>query len=87
MFENGGWCQHPYCLSLDLYNTTWSNLLSQGIVMAHPEHTNIYRTDKAKLAYLINALRELPLRRPVGTYVDGFPLIILMPSVNTQAKL
>ncbi|GAB1869127.1 Dihydroxyacetone phosphate acyltransferase [Camponotus japonicus] len=87
MFENGGWCQHPYCLSLDLYNTTWSNLLSQGIVMAHPEHTNIYRTDKTKLAYLINALRELPLRRPVGTYVDGFPLIILMPSVNTQAKL
>lgn len=87
MFENRGWCQHPYCLSLDLYNTTWSNLLSQGIVMAHPEHTNIYQTDKAKLAYLISALRELPLRRPVGTYVDGFPSVILMPSVNTQAKL
>lgn len=86
MFENRGWCQHPYCLSLDLYNTTWFNLLSQGIVMAHPEHTNTYRTDKAKLAYFINVLRELPLRRPIGTYVDAFPLIILMP-INTQAKL
>lgn len=86
MFENRGWCQHPYCLSLDLYNTTWFNLLSQDIVMPHSEHTNTYRTDKAKLAYLINILRELPLRRPIGTYVNAFPLIILMP-MNTQAKL
>ncbi|KAM0731773.1 Dihydroxyacetone phosphate acyltransferase [Formica fusca] len=87
MLETRGWCQHPYCLSLDLYNTTWSNLLSQGIVIAHPEHANIYRTDKAKLAYLISVLRELPLQRPIGGYIDAFPLIILMPSVNTQAKL
>lgn len=87
MLETRGWCQHPYCLSLDLYNTTWSNLLSQGIVIAHPEHANIYRTDKAKLAYLISVLRELPLQRPIGSYIDAFPLIILMPSVNTQAKL
>lgn len=86
MLETKGWCQHPYCLSLDLYNTTWCNLLSQGMVIAHSESTNIYQTDKAKLAYLIGKLCELPLRHPLGTYVDAIP-IILMPSVNTQAKL
>ncbi|XP_029173588.1 dihydroxyacetone phosphate acyltransferase [Nylanderia fulva] len=87
MLETRDWCQHPYCLSLDLYNTTWFNLLSQGIIITHPERSNIYQTDKAKLAYLIDVLRELPLRRPVGTYVDALPFIILTSSVNTQAKL
>lgn len=87
MFETRGWCQHPYCLTLDLYNTTWSNLLSQGIVIAQLDRTNIYHTDNAKLAYLISVLRQLPLRHPVGTYVDAFPSVVLMPLVNTQAKL
>lgn len=86
MFETKDWCQHPYCLSLDLYNTTWSNLLSQGII-AYQEHTSTYRTDKTKLAYLIGALRELPLRRPMETYVDAFPSIISTPSMDVQAKL
>ncbi|XP_011639123.1 dihydroxyacetone phosphate acyltransferase [Pogonomyrmex barbatus] len=85
MFETKDCCQHPYCLSLDLYNTTWSNLLSQGIVIA--EHSNIFRTDKTKLIYLIGALRELPLRRSVETYIDVFPSIISMSSVDIQAKL
>ncbi|XP_014470903.1 PREDICTED: dihydroxyacetone phosphate acyltransferase isoform X2 [Dinoponera quadriceps] len=30
-------CQHPYCLSLDLYSTTLSTLLSQGVVEKCPE--------------------------------------------------
>lgn len=86
MFETKDRCQHPYCLSLDLYNTTWSNLLSQGII-AYQKHTSTYRMDKEKLAYLIGALRELPLRRPMETYVDAFPLIISTPSMDVQAKL
>ncbi|XP_011882652.1 PREDICTED: dihydroxyacetone phosphate acyltransferase isoform X2 [Vollenhovia emeryi] len=79
-------CQHPYCLSLDLYNTTWSNLLSQGVIV-HQKHINAYQTDRVKLAHLIGALRELPLRRPMGSYVDALPLIISTPSMDVQAKL
>lgn len=85
MFENKGWCQHPYCLSLDLYNNVWFNLLSQGIVVAHQEHS--YQVDKAKLANLIDALRELPLQRPLATYAEALPLIMLTSSVDIQAKL
>ncbi|XP_012228232.1 dihydroxyacetone phosphate acyltransferase [Linepithema humile] len=84
MFESKGWCQHPYCLSLDLYSNVWSNLLSQGIVTAQ-EHT--YQMDKTKLANLIEALRELPLQRPLATYAEALPLIILTSSVDIQAKL
>jgi len=86
IFETKDWCQHPYCLSLDLYNTTWSNLLAQDII-AYQKHTNTYRIDKAKLAYVIDGLRELPLRRPMDTYVDAFPLIISTPLMDVQAKL
>lgn len=85
MLESKGWCQHPYCLSLDLCNNVWSNLSSQGIVVAHQSHT--YRTDKAKLANLIDTLRELPLRRPLATYAEALPLIISTSSVDIQAKL
>ncbi|XP_012526065.1 dihydroxyacetone phosphate acyltransferase [Monomorium pharaonis] len=86
LFDTKDWCQHPYCLSLDLCNITWSNLLSQGIV-THQKNTNAYQIDKVKLAYLINALRELPLRHPTEIYVNTFPLIILTPSIDVQAKL
>jgi len=86
IFETKDWCQHPYGLSLDLYNTTWSNLLSQDII-AYQKHTNTYRIDKTKLAYVIDGLRELPLRRPMDTYVDAFPLIISTSSMDVQAKL
>ncbi|KAG5336694.1 GNPAT acyltransferase, partial [Acromyrmex charruanus] len=86
IFETKDRCQHPYCLSLDLYNTVWSSLLSQGII-AYQKHTNTYRTDKAKLTYLIGALLELPLRHPTEIYVDAFPLIISTSSMDVQAKL
>lgn len=86
IFETKDWCQHPYCLSLDLCNTSWSSLLSQGIII-HQKHTNTYQTDKMKLTYLIGALRELPLQHPTITYVDAFPLIISTPSIDVQAKL
>ncbi|KYN13794.1 PREDICTED: dihydroxyacetone phosphate acyltransferase [Trachymyrmex cornetzi] len=86
IFETKDRCQHPYCLSLDLCNTAWSSLLSQGIV-AYQKHTNTYRTDKAKLAYLIGALLELPLSHPTEIYVDAFPLIISTSSMDIQAKL
>ncbi|XP_011692353.1 PREDICTED: dihydroxyacetone phosphate acyltransferase [Wasmannia auropunctata] len=86
MFETKDRCQHPYCLSLDLYSTTWSSLLSQDVV-AHQKHSNTYRTDRAKLAYLIGALRELPLRHPTEIYVNAFPSIISTPLIDVQAKL
>jgi len=86
MLENKEWCRHPYCLSLDLYNTIWSNLLSQGIVIAHEERVDVYHIDKAKLAYLINMLRELPLRHPAGSYADALPSIIPI-SMDMRAKL
>lgn len=86
IFETKDWCQHPYCLSLDLYNTTWSNLLSQGII-SYQKHTDTYRTDKVKLTHLIGVLRELPLRRPTESYVDALPLIISISSTEVQAKL
>ncbi|EGI59743.1 Dihydroxyacetone phosphate acyltransferase [Acromyrmex echinatior] len=86
IFETKDRCQHPYCLSLDLYNTVWSSLLSQDII-AYQKHTNTYRTDKAKLTYLIGALLELPLRHPTEIYVDAFPLIISTSSMDVQAKL
>jgi len=86
MLENKEWCRHPYCLSLDLYNTIWSNLLSQGIVIAHEECADTYHTDKTKLAHLINMLRELPLRHPAGSYADALPSIIPI-SMDMRAKL
>ncbi|XP_071576736.1 dihydroxyacetone phosphate acyltransferase [Temnothorax nylanderi] len=86
IFETKDWCQHPYCLSLDLYNTTWSSLLSQDIIAYH-KHTSTYRTDKAKLAHLIGALRELPLQRPAESYVGALPLIISTSSIDVPAKL
>ncbi|KAL0114043.1 hypothetical protein PUN28_011395 [Cardiocondyla obscurior] len=86
LFETKDWCQHPYCLSLDLYNTTWSSLLSEDII-AYQKHLNTYQTDKAKLARLISILRELPLRRPTESYVDALPLVISASSMDVQAKL
>lgn len=86
IFETKDCCQHPYCLSLDLYNTTWSNLLSQGII-TYQKHINTYQTDKAKLMNLIGVLRELPLRHPTESYVDALHLIISTPSMDVQAKL
>ncbi|XP_024880907.1 dihydroxyacetone phosphate acyltransferase [Temnothorax curvispinosus] len=86
IFETKDWCQHPYCLSLDLYNTTWSSLLSQDIIAYH-KHTSTYRTDKAKLAHLIGALRELPLQRPAESYVGALPSIISTSSIDVPAKL
>jgi len=86
IFETKDRCQHPYCLSLDLYNIAWSSLLSQGII-AYQKYTNTYRTDKVKLTYLIGALLELPLRHPTEIYVDAFPSIISTSSMDVQAKL
>jgi len=86
MLENKEWCRHPYCLSLDLYNTTWSNLLSQGIVIAREKCADVYHIDRAKLTYLINMLRELPLRHPVGSYADALPSIISI-SMDMRAKI
>ncbi|XP_018393603.1 PREDICTED: dihydroxyacetone phosphate acyltransferase [Cyphomyrmex costatus] len=86
IFETKDRCQHPYCLSLDLYNTTWSSLLSQGIIV-YQKHINRYRTDKAKLTSLIGALLELPLRHPTEIYVDAFPLFISASTMDIQAKL
>lgn len=78
-------CQHPYCLSLDLYSTTLSVLLSRGVVERCPER-GTYRVNESDLASLIGALRDLPLRRPAVRCVDALPQVIL-PSVAVQAKL
>ncbi|EFN87277.1 dihydroxyacetone phosphate acyltransferase [Harpegnathos saltator] len=85
MLTGDSCCQHPYCLSLDLYSTTLSALLSQGVIEKCPEH-GTYRASESDLASLIGALRDLPLRRPVIRYVNALPSIIL-PSVDVQAKL
>lgn len=80
-----GCCQHPYCLSLDLYSTTLSTLLSQGVVEKLPER-GTYRVNQSNLAHLIDELRDLPLRHPAVRYVDAIPQIILS-SVEVRAKL
>lgn len=67
--ENNGWGKHPYSLSLDLYNSTLSNLLSQGIIVMHGEREK-YRADKIRLAKLMSELTELQLRRPPGSYIN-----------------
>lgn len=83
MLKTRDCCQHPYCLSLDLYSATLSNLLSQGIIVTCQKR-GTYRANKVTLTNLVSTLRDLPLRRPVGTYVDALPLII---SLEVQAKL
>lgn len=85
MLAGDSCCQHPYCLCLDLYSTTLSALLSQGIVDRCPER-GTYRVNESNLADHISALRDLPLRYPAVRYIDALPSIIL-PSVKVQAKL
>ncbi|XP_032664472.1 dihydroxyacetone phosphate acyltransferase isoform X2 [Odontomachus brunneus] len=80
-------CQHPYCLTLDLYRSTLSTLLSQGILERYL-FRDMYRVNENRLADLISALRDLhqPLRHPAVRYIDALSSIFL-PSVEIQAKL
>lgn len=75
---------HPYCLSLDLFKSTLSNLLQQGIVKSDKE--GIYLIDKIQMELLIMKLRQLPLLHPSGSYND-ISLSVLNNSLCIQAKL
>lgn len=76
---------HPYCLSLDLFKSTLSNLLQQGIVVKS-EKEGIYLIDKIQMELLIMKLRQLPLLHPSGSYSD-ISLSVLNNSLCIQAKL
>lgn len=78
------WGQHPYSLSLDLVNTTISNLLLQGILVSSEEQ-NIYHVDKIQLALIITQLQDLSLQRPPGSY-HNIILLSVLPS-PVAAKL
>ncbi|XP_043497524.1 dihydroxyacetone phosphate acyltransferase [Polistes fuscatus] len=76
---------HPYCLSLDLFKSTLSNLLQQGIVVKSRKE-GIYLIDKIQMELLIMKLRQLPLLHPSGSYSD-ISLSVLNNSLCIQAKL
>ncbi|KAI4474198.1 hypothetical protein M0802_015698 [Mischocyttarus mexicanus] len=76
---------HPYCLSLDLFKSTLSNLLQQGIVVKS-EKEGTYLIDKIQMELLIMKLRQLPLLYPSGSYSD-LSLSELNNSLHIQAKL
>ncbi|KAK2576266.1 hypothetical protein KPH14_005632 [Odynerus spinipes] len=86
LFEETKFRPHPYCLSLDLFNSTFSNLLQQGIIIT-PDKYNTYLVDRVQMAHLITQLRQLPLLHPLGSYVDISSLLVLPTSVHMQAKL
>ncbi|KZC10788.1 Dihydroxyacetone phosphate acyltransferase [Dufourea novaeangliae] len=75
------WGKHPYSLSLDLFNTTISNLMIQGILVSS-EKRNIYQVDKIRIALLLAQLQSLSLKRPPGSYrntvlLSVSPLVVL----------
>ncbi|XP_053995062.1 dihydroxyacetone phosphate acyltransferase [Hylaeus volcanicus] len=83
-FEGNVWGKHPYSLSLDLFNTTISNLIAQGILVPC-ERQSMYQADKIRLALILTELRSLSLKRPVGSYYN----MILLPELQSamQSKL
>ncbi|XP_043682504.1 dihydroxyacetone phosphate acyltransferase isoform X2 [Vespula pensylvanica] len=85
LFEEKNSRPHPYCLSLDLFKSTLSNLLQQGIFITSDKE-GIYFVDKVQMEYLILKLHQLPLLHPVGFYSD-ISLSTLNTSVHIQAKL
>lgn len=86
LFEEKKCRPHPYCLSLDLFNSTVSTLLKQGIIITHDKH-NSYLVDRIQMAHLVAQLQKLPLLHPLGSYVDIPSLSTSHTSVNMQAKL
>ncbi|XP_076162834.1 dihydroxyacetone phosphate acyltransferase isoform X2 [Ptiloglossa arizonensis] len=78
------WGRHPYSLSLDLFNTTISNLIAQGILIPC-ERRSTYHVDKIRLALILAQLQSLSLKRPAGLYHNVVLLSALPPTV--QAKL
>nr|XP_034191306.1 dihydroxyacetone phosphate acyltransferase isoform X2 [Osmia lignaria] len=82
--KNKEWGQHPYSLSLDLVNTTISNLLLQGILVSS-EEKNMYHVDKIQLALILTQLQDLSLQRPPGSY-RNIILLSILPS-PVAAKL
>lgn len=85
LFEEKNCRPHPYCLSLDLFKSTLSNLLQQGIVITSDKE-GIYFVDKIQMEHLILKLHQLPLLHPSGFYSD-ISLSTLNTSVHIQAKL
>ena len=81
--KNKEWGQHPYSLSLDLVNTTISNLLLQGILVSS-EEKNMYHVDKIQLALILTQLQDLSLQRPPGSYRNIILLSILSPPVAAK---
>ncbi|XP_066588039.1 dihydroxyacetone phosphate acyltransferase [Prorops nasuta] len=79
-------CQHPYCLTLDLFISTLQNLSIQGIVVQSRGSLQ-YTVDKVMLAKLINVLENLPGQRPPFTYREFLPLYFPYTSTHVQAKL
>ncbi|XP_076241684.1 dihydroxyacetone phosphate acyltransferase [Calliopsis andreniformis] len=82
--EGSGWGQHPYSLSLDLYNTTIQTLIAQGILVSCDQQ-GAYQIDKIRLAIILAQLQNLSLKRPPGLYSN----VLLLPAspLAVQAKL
>lgn len=80
------WGRHPYSLSLDLINTTISNLVKQDILM-QCKSQNVYRVDKVRLALIVGQLQNLPLERPIGLYLKAVLLPASLPTSLVSAKL
>ncbi|XP_076753541.1 dihydroxyacetone phosphate acyltransferase [Xylocopa sonorina] len=74
--EKREWGQHPYSLSLDLINTTVSNLIAQGILSYDKQSL-----DKTKLALILAQLQDLSLKRPLGLYINA----VLLPTSSPIA--
>ncbi|XP_060831256.1 dihydroxyacetone phosphate acyltransferase [Bombus pascuorum] len=81
--EERQWGQHPYSLSIDLVNTTISNLITQDILVPH-EKQNAYQVDKVKLTQILAQLQNLSLKRPLGSYLNAVLLPILPPPVSAK---
>lgn len=86
LFEDKQPRPHPYCLSLDLFNTTLSSLLQQGIIITLDKY-NTYIVDRVQIAHFIKQLQKLPLVHPLGSYVDIPFLSTSNTSLQVQAKL
>ncbi|XP_017886674.1 dihydroxyacetone phosphate acyltransferase [Ceratina calcarata] len=84
------WGRHPYSLSLDLIRTTMSNLTKQGVLAPceNRQRRHVYRADKVGLASIVGRLRDLPLQRPVGLYLEAVLLPASLPASSlVSAKL
>lgn len=81
--EERQWGQHPYSLSIDLINSTISNLITQDILVPH-EKRNAYQVDKVKLTQILAQLQNLSLKRPLGSYLNAVLLPILPPPVSAK---